>query len=481
MSTKKTTQGKKTKFAHYLKNLDPSCAGIDIGADSVFVCALNELKLPEVREYLVFTQDLENMATWLKESGVKSVAMESTGVYWIPPFEILEEAGFEVILVNAHHLKCVPGRKTDVKDAQWIQALHSHGLLGASFRPKDEYVRLRSLTRQRAELFKEGARKVQHMHKALTEMNIQLRIAFSDITGQSGLSIIAAILKGERNPKTLADLRNRRCKKEEEVIIKALEGNWRDEQIFILRQSFEAYEFFHKQIDECEKSIESILNKLPSADPESLSPKYNTPKDPFEEFLPEGVNSPLPVKKKKELGKKTPWNRSPYSFDLRPSLIRICGTDITEIPGIGGGTAMTILSEIGTDPSKWPSKKHFSSWLALCPGNKTSGGKVLSSKTRVSNNRAAQALKMAANTLRNSDSALGAYFRRMRSKFGPAKAITATAHKMAVIIYIMIKYKKSFKEVGAEYYEKQYRERLVRGLTKKAKSLGYELVLSEAV
>jgi hypothetical protein len=309
------------------------------------------------------------------------------------------------------------------------------------------------------------------MHKALTEMNIQLRIAISDITGKSGLDIIKAILEGERDPKKLASLRDRRCKKEEEVIIKALEGNWREEQIFILKQSYNAYEFFHLQINECEDKIKNIIDQLPARSLEAPANGHTPPKNPFEQFLPPGKKTSRPKKKKQ----KTTYDRSPYSFDVIPYLKKICGVNITDIPGIGDNTAMVIFSEIGTDISKWPSKKHFASWLTLCPGNKISGGKVLSSKTRKSKNKAAQALKMAANTLRESDSALGAYYRRMRSKFGPAKAVTATAHKLATIIYTMVKYKKSYIEIGAEYYEERHRERVLRNLAKKAKSLGYSL------
>ncbi|MFN0188902.1 MAG: IS110 family transposase [Bacteroidia bacterium] len=472
MFAKKKKNTKKTKAFNHLKNLDPGCAGIDIGADSVFVCALNSEGFQEVREYLTFTQDLKNMAAWLEERGVRSIAMESTGVYWIPPFEILEESGFEVLLVNAYHLKCVPGRKTDIKDAQWIQQLHSNGLLRGSFRPIDEYVRLRGLVRQRAELFKEGARKIQHMLKALTEMNVQLRMAVSDITGKTGLNIINAIINGERNPTTLALHRDRRCKMPEKDIIKALEGNWREEQLFILRQSYEAYEFFHKQIEECERQIQKILETLPQAEANSEPHlgSHNPPKDPFEEF------SPKKTIKKKVHKKKTSYNRSAYCFDLLSSLNKIYGVNITEIPGFQENIAMVILSEIGTDMSRWRNKKAFASWLSLCPGNKISGGKILSGKTVKSDNRVAQALRLAANAVRNTDTAIGAYFRRMRSKFGPAKAITATAHKLAVILYTMLRYKKSYVELGAEYYENKYRERVLKNLHKKAKELGYEVI-----
>lgn len=472
-SNKNNNNPKKVKVFSHLKNLDPLCAGIDVGADSIHVCALNSEGIQEVREFPVYTQDLQNMATWLEERGVKSVAMESTGVYWIPPFEILEASGFEVLLVNAYHLKCVPGRKTDIKDAQWIQQLHSNGLLRGSFRPIDEYIRLRTLVRQRAELFREGARKIQHMLKALTEMNVQLRIAVSDITGKTGLSIIQAIVEGERNPQKLAKLRDKRCKKTEKEIAKALKGNWRDEQIFILHQSYQAYEFFHQQISKCEECIQQILEKLPEVEIPEVSVNHHIPpKDPFEAFSPKTKA----IVKKKVHKKKKSYDRSPYCFDLLPRLKKICGVDITEIPGIQENIAMTILSEIGTDMSKWKDKKSFASWLSLCPGNKISGGKVLNTRTVKSDNRVAQALRLAANAVRNTDTAIGAYFRRMRAKFGPAKAVTATAHKLAVILYTMLKYKKNYIELGAKYYEHKYRERVLKNLHKKAKELGYDVI-----
>ncbi len=476
MSSKNKKSTRSKEFSD-LKNLDPKCAGIDIGADSIFVCALNSLGKQEVREYPIFTQDLRNMANWLEECGVESVAMESTGVYWIPVFEILEEMSFEVLLVNAFHLKCVPGRKTDVKDCQWIQRLHSNGLLQGSFRPIDEYIRLRGIVRQRSELYKEGARQIQHMHKALTQMNIQLRIAISDITGKTGLAIITAIIKGERNPQQLAAFRDYRCKKKLPEIVKALEGNWREEQIFILRQSYEAYEFFHKQIDECEQQIRIIVENLSPleviSETESENKKFAAPPNPFEQFTPKVEHIPTKTKRKKK--KKCSYDRSPYYFQVESSLQKICGVDVTEIPGIDGNIAMTLLSETGTDMSKWKNKKYFSSWLSLCPGNKISGGRILNSRTRPSNNRAAHAFRLAANSVKATDTAIGAYFRRMRSKLGAPKAITATAHKLATIYYTMLKNRKTYKELGAEYYEKQHREKVLRNLHKKAKAMGYQI------
>jgi transposase len=455
-----------------LRGLDPTRAGIDVGASSVFVCVSDEKGHQEVREYVTFTKDLTNMAQWLKERGVESVAMESTGVYWIPVFEILEPMGFDVILANAHHLKNVPGRKTDVKDAQWIQQLHSNGLLSGSFRPSDDFVRLRAYVRQRKQLFERAGIHIQLMQKALVQMNVQMHLAVTDITGKTGFSIIQAILQGERNPATLASHRQGGCKKSHEEIAKALEGNWREEHLFALRQAYEAYEFYHNQIMECEKAIQQILPTLTTPD-FSTSPRGVTQGDMWVPFSPQ---EPAP-KKKKTLQKKTGYNRSPYHFNAVEQVQQVCsGVDLTDIPGIDANTLLVIISEIGTDISKWKTVKHFASWLGLCPGSKISGGKILSSKTKPSNNRVAHALRLASNSLYRSDTALGAFFRRMRSRLGAPKAITAAAHKLAKIIYRMLKYGVSYKELGADYYEQIHKERILANLKKKATEFGLQLV-----
>jgi transposase len=464
-----TSTTEKTKFLRNLRGLDPERAGIDIGASSVFVCIADTQGRQEVREYPTFTSDLKNMANWLKQNGIKSVAMESTGVYWIPIFEILDPMGFEVVLANAYHLKNVPGRKTDVKDCQWIQQLHSNGLLSASFRPSDEFVRLRSFVRQRRGLFERASIHVQLMHKALTQMNIQLHLVLSDLTGKTGLQIIQAMIAGERDPNKLASHRQSPCRKSEAEIAKALEGTWREEHLFALRQAYEAYEFYHRQVMECEQAIHSLLAVL------SSSNHFHKPSSTVA-ARPE-VQSQLHAKKQ---AKKTTYNRSPYHFDVvamvQPTLP--CGIDLTAIPGIDANILLAILSETGTDMSKWRTVKHFCSWLGLCPGSKISGGKVLSSKTKPSNNRVAHALRLAANTLHRSKTALGAFFRRMRARLGAPKAITATAHKLARILYRMLKYGKTYEELGAGYYEHRYRERVLRNLTKTAVAMGYQLVPS---
>lgn len=456
------SKNKKNSITDFkLTQLNPCVAGIDIGASSVFVCVGFADCHQEVREYLTFTADLKNMCAWFEECGIKSVAMESTGVYWIPVYDLLAQVGIEVILANARHLKTVPGRKTDVKDCQWIQQLHAYGLIQGSFRPDNEGVILRGYVRQRGRLFESASQQVQLMHKALTQMNLQINHVLSDITGSTGMRIIRSIVKGERDPKTLASYRHGRCQKDVDTIAKALCGNYREEHLLSLKQSLEAYDFFHNQIIECEKCIQLLFN---NDEPEG--------KNPLEENLGSGVDQ---HSKEKKSSKKTEYNRSPYSFDANKALTRKLGVDVTEVPGIDANGAMRIIAETGSDMTKWPSSKHFASWLGVCPGTKISGGKVLSSKTKASANRAAYALRLAANSLYRSKTALGAFFRRMRAKLGAPKAITAVAHKLAVILYEMIKNKQSFIEIGQDSYENAYKERRIAQLKRQAKELGYEL------
>lgn len=451
----KVNKLKKIKPA-LLTHLNTECAGIDIGAKEIFVSIATTPSRQEVRSFTTFTADLKQMIDWLKKSSVRSIAMESTGVYWIVPYEMLEEAGFEVVLVNARFFKSVPGRKTDVQDCQWIQQLHSYGLLRGSFRPDDNIVELRSYVRQRSRLFELASTQSQLMHKALIQMNLQLNHAISDITGRTGLNIIQEILKGERNPQKLADLAVGRCRKNKNLITRALEGNYRKEHLFALEQAYAAYEFFHQQIVKCEEAIKACLDSLEITD-------FSFPTDK------------IPPPSSKRHGKKTSCNRTPYFFDAPSEIMRVTVTDLTTIPGIDGNIAMRILSEIGTDMSRWPNVKAFTSWLGLCPGNKISGGKILSSKTKPSNNRAAQALRMGAATLYRSKTAIGAFFRRIRARLGTPKAITATAHKLARIIYRMLTDHVSYLEAGENQYEQQYQKRILKNLKRQAEELGYEL------
>lgn len=451
---KKNTKSS-TRTPAPLNLLDPKCAGIDVGASELFVCIAKNQSEQVVRSFSTFTIDLRQMIQWLKSHGVKSVAMESTGVYWIVPFEMLDEAGIEVLLVNARFFKNVPGRKSDVQDCQWIQQLHSYGLLRGSFRPSKDIIELRSYVRQRSRLFESAGTQVHLMHKALTQMNIQLNHVISDITGVTGLNIIRAILEGTRDPKTLANLSVNGCRKNIESITKALEGNFRKEHVFALERAYEGYEFFHGQIRKCEDAIETILSSMQ---------KY--PEGSFQ-------NTDLPGKRR---ARKTRSNRSPYYFDAPSAIKRVTKADLTTIPGIDANTAMKIIAEIGTDMSHWPTAKAFASWLGLCPGNKVSGGKVLSSKTKPTDNRASQALRMAAASLYRSKTAIGAFFRRMRSRLGAPKAITAAGHKIARILYRMLTTGENYRELGENYYEQQYQERVLANLTKRAKDMGYNLV-----
>jgi transposase len=455
----KITKASKTKPAQ-LTNLNPKCAGIDIGASELFVCIAKNSSEHEVRSFPTFTADLRHMLAWLKGNGVESVAMESTGVYWIVPYEMLDEAGFEVLLVNARFFKSAPGRKSDVQDCQWIQQLHSYGLLRGSFRPSQDVVELRSYIRQRSRLFESAGTQVQLMHKALTQMNIQLNHVISDITGVTGLNIIRAILQGNRDPRALANLSVGGCRKNIDLIEKALEGNFRKEHVFALEQAYEAYEFFHRQILKCERVIEQILSTMQREPPIYASESKNNA---------ESANS-------KRCAKKRSCNRSPYCFDAQVAIRKVTIADLITIPGIDANIAMKILSEIGTDMSQWPNVKAFASWLGLSPGNKISGGKLLSSKTKPSDNRAAQALRMAASSLYRSKTAIGAFFRRMRARLGAPKAITAAAHKLARILYRMLTEGTNYREAGENYYEQQYQERVVANLTKRAKEFGYILV-----
>lgn len=461
--TKNSKKSQKTQSTSNFKlvPMNPCVAGIDIGASSIFICIGFADGHQEIREYLTFTEDLKNMLTWIQQNGIRSVAMESTGVYWIPVYDILAQAGIEVMLVNAYYLKTVPGRKTDVKDCQWIQQLHAYGLLRGSFRPDDEGVMLRGYVRQRSRLFELASQQVQLMHKALVQMNLQLNHVVSDITGATGMNIIRAIVSGERSPTVLAKYRHYRCKKEEREIAKALDGNYRQEHLLALQHALGAHDFFHRQAFECEEAIEKILAKW----------------EKQIESIP--VQNPRPERSSKNgrgIQKKTKYNLSPYHFEAESSLEKILHVNLTDIPGLDVNGIMKILAEIGLDMSKWPSAKHFASWLGLCPGNKISGGKILSGKTKPSANRAAQALRLAANSLYSSKTALGAYFRRMRARLGAPKAITAAAHKLAKILYTMLKERKSFTEVGQATYEQAYKERQLLSLQKRARELGYGLV-----
>lgn len=439
--------------------LFPDTAGIDIGSKSHFVAVPSDRDSKPVREFSTFTAELYKMVNWLKQCKIKTIIMESTGVYWIPAFELLESNGFEVKLVNARHVKNVSAHKTDVLDCQWLQQLGTFGLLKGAFRPADAILPLRVYLRQRDMLIKNAAQHVQHMQKALTQMNLHLHNVISDITGATGIAIIRNIVAGNTDPKTLAKLRDERCRNSEEVIEASLVGNYRTEHLFSLKQALQLYDYYIHQISECDQQIEEQARKFETkCDPEKITLLKNSQ-----------------VKRK-----RTKLKKHEYPFDLRSELVRITGVDLTKIPSIGASTALTIVSEIGMDMSRWRSAKHFASWLGLCPGNKVSGGKSLSGKSKPCANRVAIALRIAANTLYNSECAFGAYLRRMKMRLGSPKAITALAHKIARLIYLMLKHGFEYVEKGVEFYEEMYKKRREASLRKKAKELGYELVVAVA-
>jgi transposase len=437
--------GKRTmKLPKHLQRLNLNAAGIDIGSKSHFVAVPEGADVEPVREFDCFTADLYRLADWLISCGVTTVAMESTGIYWIPVFEILEARGLEVKLVNAHHVKNVPGRKTDVLDCQWLQQLHTYGLLEGAFRPPEQICALRAYIRHRMNQVRYSAVHIQHMQKALTQMNVLLHNVVSDITGVSGMRIIKAILVGERDPLTLATMRDKRCRNSVATIAKSLQGNYRQEHLFSLKQAVETFEFYQSQIADCDREIEALLATF----------------DPATED-----HRPLHSK-----------DGNASTFNLQSELYRVAGVDLTRIDGIDSSTALKIVSETGLDMNRWKTSKHFASWLGLSPGSKISGGKRLSGKTKPVVNRAAMALRLAANSLYRSRCALGAYYRRMKARLGAPKAITATAHKLARLVYSMLKYGTQYTDVGQEYYEQRYRSRVIQNLKKRAQQFGYELV-----
>jgi transposase len=440
----------KAKIDRTMPMVHPHAAAIDIGA-TMHMAAVRADRTPEpVRSFGTFTTDLHRLVDWFKECGVETVVMESTSVYWIPIFELLDASGFTVFLVNARDAKHVPGRKTDVSDAQWLQRLHSFGLLRASFRPKGHIAELRAYMRQRERLLEYAASHIQHMQKALTEMNVQLHHVVADITGATGLRIIRAILAGERDPKVLTRLRDYRCHSSAETIEKALTGTYRAEHLFALEQALALYDVYHEKASACDARIESVLKEL---------------------SIDRGRRSdPLPSS-----GRPRSDQANALAFDVRAALFALLGKDITQIDGLGPYLSLKLIAECGDDLSSWPSAKHFTSWLGLAPSNKVSGGKMLSSRTRRSGGRAAALLRLAAVTVGRTDTGLGAFYRRLSSRIGKAKAVTATARKIAVLFYNAVRYGMDYVDPGASSYETRYRARVVSNLHRRAKAFGFVL------
>lgn len=427
----------------------PEAAAIDIGATMHMAAVGPDRDPAPVRSFKTFTADLHRLAEWFTQCGVKTVAMESTGVYWIPVFEILEQRGFEVFVVNARDAKHVPGRKTDVSDAQWLQRLHAFGLLRASFRPQGDIAALRAYLRQRERLLDYAAAHIQHMQKALTQMNLQIHHVVADITGVTGMRIVRALVAGERDPDVLAAFRDRHCHASEETISQALVGNDREEHLFALTQALALYDLYRQKVEECDAQIKVVLERLKAASDKPVgtlpAPRHRT----------KAANAP--------------------AFDVRTALHAILGVDLTQIHGLGPYLALKLVGECGTDLSAWPSAKHFTSWLCLSPSNKISGGKVLSSRTRRSANRATTLLRLAAITVGRTDTALGAFYRRLSGRIGKAKAVTATARKIAVLFYNTLRHGMGYVDPGAAYYEERYRQRVLTNLQRRAKTLGYVL------
>src|SRR5216117_1080724 len=442
----------KIGFHEGLPQIRANAGGMDIGASEVWVDVGGKDPEP-VRRFETFTAELQEMGDWLKRCGIETVAMESTGVYWIPICQVLESKGIEVVLVNARYAKNVSGRKTDMLDCQWLRILHSYGLLEASFRPARDIGVLRAYMRHRQMLIEYAAAHVQHMQKAMTQMNLQIHHVISDITGATGMRIIRAIVAGERDPDTLASYRDIRCHSSVETVRQALIGNYREEHLFALAQAVELYEVYQAKVATCDEKIEGVLERL---------------KQPCR----------APAKPLRAARHKTRQPNAP-AFDARGALYAVLGVDLTQIHGLGPYLALKLISECGTDLSAWPSAKHFTSWLSLAPGNKISGGKILSSRTRPSGNRAAALLRLAATTVGRTETALGAFYRRLSARIGKAKAVTATARKIAVLFYNAVRHGMDYADPGASYYEERYRQRVLTNLQRRAKAFGYVLQPTE--
>ncbi len=438
-----------SKLPQHLQHINVNAAGIDIGSERHFVAVPEGRDEVSVREFGTFTTDLQALAAWLKQCGVTTVAMESTGVYWIPLFELLEREGFEVKLVDARHVKNVSGRKSDVLDCQWLQQLHTYGLLAGAFRPPDEICVLRSYLRQREMLTQTASQHIQHMQKALQQMNLLLHNVVSDITGVTGMKIIKAMLAGERDPRVLARNRDERCKNTAATIAKSLVGNYRAEHIFALGQAVDLFETYQAKIADCDEALIKQLENQPDVSDDGPP----TPEKPTQarDRLRSGV-------------------------DVRELLYKKSGVDLFAIPGLAADTLLTLTSEVGFDLTPWKTEKHFASWLGVCPGTKKSGGKVLNKKTKRHPNRAAQAFRLAAASLSRSKTALGAFYRRIKSRSGGKHAVTATAHKIARIYYAMLTQGTAYVELGQQAYELRYKERRLDHLKVQAKSLGFQLV-----
>lgn len=426
-----------------------NAAGIDIASDVHYVSVPADRDDLPVRHFGSFTEDLYEIARWLKQCRIDTVAMESTGIYWVQLYLILEDLGFDVFLVNARHIKNVTGRKSDVLDCQWIQQLHSFGLLNKSFQPKNQIRELRAYMRHRKSLTQAYTTQILLMQKAFEQMNIKLHNVLTDISGKSGQLIIKAILSGERNPEVMAELADKQVKASKEEIMKSLTGNWRDEHLFELKQAYETYLFYKEKICECDVQIENLLSRIEPDKPKDLQ---------------------------NEKTSRKVYSKNRFNFNATDYLNHILGVDVTKVFGISEVLALEIISEVGIDMTKWPTKKHFSSWLNLAPNNRVSGGKLMKPKRIKKKNKAGQAFLMAAYSLQRSDHWLGSFLRRIKSKHGPTIAVKATARKLALIFYDMVKFGKEFNPINNEDYEKNFNQKRIKYIKDQAAKYGFELI-----
>ena len=436
--------------------LHPHAAGLDIGAREIWVAVPADRDPQPVRCFGTFTGDLNKLVAWLRQCQIETVALESTGVYWIAVFELLEQAQLTASLIEPRQLKRVPGRKSDVLDCQWIQQMHSFGLLTASFRPDAEMRTLRAYLRQRAQLIEHRAPHVLHIQKALQYMNVQVHHVLSDIMGVTGQKILRAIVAGERDPHHLAAFRAPGCKKDEATIAAALTGHWQTEYLFIIQQSLTLYDAYTAQIVECDTALERQYA--------ACKPRWDGP-----DLLPD-----VPPVKPNSKSKNQP------TFNVRAHLLRLTGVDLVAVSGISQSLAQVIMAEVGTEMNKFPTVKHFCSWLGLAPHNSISGGKVLHSHTLKTDNRAGQALRQAAQANAKSQSVFGAYYRRKRAHLGPEQATVATAHKIARVVYHLLKTRETYEPVSAKNYDQHWQDRELAGLKKKAAKLGFSLTAHPA-
>lgn len=438
------------KMLEPLQVIYPNAAGLDIGSTEIMVAIPPDREGETVRGFGTYTPDLKELVDWLAEQGVRHVAMESTGVYWIPIYELLEERGFEVIVVNARHIKTPPGRKSDVKDCQWIQRLHSYGMLSGSFRPGADMCTLRAYLRHRDNLIEDRAKHILYMQKALLQMNLQLGQALSDLTGKTGLDILRAIVAGEHDPVALAKLRQGRCQSSEADLIKALTGHYRKEHLFVLKQALVMFDTFSERLQECDQEIERLLEEIKPELPDDYPPLPPNPK----------------------LGSHC---KNAPDYDARSAMYDLAGVDLTAIPGLNENLVQKILAEVGLDMTRFPTVKDFCSWLGLAPHNAISGGRVLYSHVNRSNNRAGQAFRLAAQAVSRGKTAYSEFYRRLRARSGSREAIVATAHKIARTFYYMLKRHQPYRETDLATYLQAQRDRDIHRLQVRAAKLGFSL------